>query len=70
MAPPAIATPTTDDGKNHPRFLADPDEATYWQRVKKTWNMLDVRAAFANDAEIQAAKRIVWSTSTRHNKLL
>ncbi|KAF0693120.1 Aste57867_15866 [Aphanomyces stellatus] len=49
------------DGKK-PRFLADPDEATYWQRVKKTWDMLDVRTALATAQDVQDAKQIVWSS--------
>ncbi|OQS04667.1 Mitochondrial Tricarboxylate Carrier (MTC) Family, partial [Thraustotheca clavata] len=41
------------------RFFADPDEDTYAQRVKKTWEMLDVRCAFASENDVQAAKTIV-----------
>ncbi|ETV97589.1 hypothetical protein H310_09485 [Aphanomyces invadans] len=47
-------------GDAKPRFLADPDEATYWQRVKKTWDMLDFRTAFATSQQVQDAKSIVW----------
>ncbi|ETV64637.1 hypothetical protein, variant [Aphanomyces astaci] len=52
---------STEARETKPRFLADPDEATYWQRVKKTWEMLDFRTAFATAADVQAAKSVVWS---------
>ncbi|OQS00771.1 Mitochondrial Tricarboxylate Carrier (MTC) Family [Achlya hypogyna] len=44
------------------RFFADPDEATYAQRVKKTWDMLDVRCAFAGAEAVEAARRLVLDT--------
>ncbi|RHZ39923.1 hypothetical protein DYB28_007865, partial [Aphanomyces astaci] len=50
---------STEARETKPRFLADPDEATYWQRVKKTWEMLDFRTAFATAADVQAAKSVV-----------
>ncbi|RHY96045.1 hypothetical protein DYB37_013791 [Aphanomyces astaci] len=53
------ADESTEARETKPRFLADPDEATYWQRVKKTWEMLDFRTAFATAADVQAAKSVV-----------
>ncbi|RHY46971.1 hypothetical protein DYB34_010366 [Aphanomyces astaci] len=58
---------STEARETKPRFLADPDEATYWQRVKKTWEMLDFRTAFATAADVQAAKSVVWSASLMSN---
>ncbi|KDO27049.1 hypothetical protein SPRG_07760 [Saprolegnia parasitica CBS 223.65] len=44
------------------QFFADPDEATYRQRVMKTWDMLDVRCAFASAEAVDAARRLVEDT--------
>lgn len=44
--------------------LADPAEATYWGRVRKTFHQLDVRAAFTTDHALQHALRVVAASRT------
>lgn len=39
--------------------LADPAEATYLGRVRKNFDMLDVRSALASDAALAEALRVV-----------
>lgn len=47
-------------GSNVPHVkLADPDEATYWGRVQKTFHMLDFRTALTSDHALQDALALV-----------
>ncbi|GLE06628.1 hypothetical protein PINS_up016022 [Pythium insidiosum] len=39
--------------------LADPEEATYAGRVRKTFRMLDFRTAFTTESELDAARAVV-----------
>lgn len=39
--------------------LADPDEATYFGRVRKTFHMLDFRTAFTTDHALKDALALV-----------
>ena len=56
--------------QNDAKFYADPDEATYWQRVKKTWNMLDVTCALASTTDVEKAKKFVQQASKNSRYLL
>lgn len=44
--------------------LADPDEATYFGRVHKTFHMLDFRTALTTDHALQDALALVNSKGT------
>jgi uncharacterized protein YllA (UPF0747 family) len=46
--------------------LADPQEATYWGRVRKTFDMLDFRMALVTDEQVQSAVRLIAAKSMLH----
>lgn len=45
--------------------LADPDEATYWGRVRKTFHQLDFRTALTTDHALQDALALVAARGAR-----
>lgn len=51
-------------GDGPPSKFADPDEATYLGRVRKTFHMLDFRTALTTDHELAQAQRLVKAKRT------